>query len=343
MNAVAHADPGLAPPRESLGRLFLRFLKFGSLAWAPGGADRDDPRSGGRGEVGDAGGLQPRASLSTRCCPARGHELCVYFGTRQCSPGASAVSSRGGLQLPGFVLMFLLSWLYLRHGLQTTGTFATGRNRAGGVAALIVRAIHRIAGTVLADRWLWGLAILAGAAQLANVHFAFILVATGSSMCFAPQRPHGFRDGLSMLCVAGVAVLGLRPWRFARARRTAAAPAAELAQRSHGSSFSRSQAGMLTFSRAYPVDSVFLQEDAVTSGGLMTERPVPRGLARVEPVAVRRSSSSPPSWVTRAAARSARSCSRPASSFPPSPSRSWRTSRSSAWSRSRPSASSSKA
>src|SRR4051794_38595465 len=76
------------------------------------------------------------------------HELCVYFG--MLSRGrVGGILAGLGFMLPGFILMFLLSWLYVRYGLQTTGTFATVfATVQAAVAALIVRAVHRIGGHV---------------------------------------------------------------------------------------------------------------------------------------------------------------------------------------------------
>jgi len=281
MSAIAPAGTDLAPPRESLGRLFLRFLKFGSLAWG--------------GPVAQIAMIREELVVEERWVTPEhfnrvlalyqvlpgpeAHELCVYFG--MLSRGRIGGILAGlGFMLPGFVLMFLLSWLYLRHGLQTTGTFAAvfGIVQAA-VAALIVRAIHRIGGHVLADRWLWGLAILAGAAQLASVHFAFILVATGVIYVLARNGRKGLAAALSMLCVAGVAY-GAFVHGFSLAPvATATTPAAELAQRSPWELFlSGLKAGMLTFGGAYTVIP-FLQEDAVTSGGWMSNAQFLDGLA----------------------------------------------------------------
>src|SRR5688572_22696498 len=132
------------------------------------------------------------------------HELCVYFG--MLSRGRIGGILAGlGFMLPGFVLMFLLSWLYLRHGLQTTGTFAVvfGLVQAA-VAALIVRAIHRIGGHVLADRWLWAIAALAAVAQLANVHFGITLSVAGTIYVLAHHGRHAFAAALALLCAVGI-------------------------------------------------------------------------------------------------------------------------------------------
>jgi chromate transporter len=208
------------------------------------------------------------------------HELCVYFG--MLSRGrVGGILAGLGFMIPGFVLMFLLSWLYLRHGLQTSGTFAVvfGLVQAA-VAALIVRAIHRIGGHVLADRWLWAIAGLAAIAQLANVHFAFTLVAAGAIYVLAHHGRRELAIALAVACAAGVVFwAGTHGISFSPAAAIATASGTGLAQRSLWELFlSGLKAGMLTFGGAYTVIP-FLQEDAVASGGWMTNPQFLDGLA----------------------------------------------------------------
>ena len=271
----------LAPPRESLGRLFLRFVKFGSLAWGGPVAQIAMIR---QELVVEERWVTPehfnRVLALYQVLPGpEAHELCVYSG--MLSRGRIGGILAGlGFMIPGFVLMFLLSWLYLRHGLQTSGAFATvfGIVQAA-VAALIVRAIHRIGGHVLADRWLWGIAALAGAAQIANVHFAYTLGVAGTVYVLARHGRNALALTLSALCLAGVAYSALTHGLSLDPASTIAAPAAELAQRSNWELFFAGlKAGMLTFGGAYTVIP-FLQEDAVGNGGWMTTAQFLDGLA----------------------------------------------------------------
>lgn len=84
--------------------------------------------------------------------------------------------------------MFALSWAYVRYGLQTQGVAAVFAAVQVAVAALIVRAVIRIGGHVVTDRWLWGVAIAATAAQLAGIHFGIIL-AVGGLFYLLVRRP----------------------------------------------------------------------------------------------------------------------------------------------------------
>jgi chromate transporter len=273
---------GLTPPREPLARLFLRFLKFGSLAWGGPVAQIAMIR---QELVVEEKWVTPerfnRVLAMYQVLPGpEAHELCVYFG--MLSRGRiGGVLAGLGFMLPGFVLMFALSWLYWRYGLQTTGTFAVVFAIVqAAVAALIVRAIHRIGGHVLSDRWLWAIAALATLAQLANVHFAIILGAAGA--CYALAK-HGRSAAAAGLAIAGavatLAWIGANGLQLSMVTAAAGPEGAALAQRSLWELFiSGLKAGLLTFGGAYTVIP-FLQEDAVASNGWMTNAQFMDGLA----------------------------------------------------------------
>ena len=271
----------LSPPRESLGRLFVRFLRFGSLAWGGPVAQIAMIR---QELVVEERWVSPehfnRVLAMYQVLPGpEAHELCVYFG--MLSRGrVGGILAGLGFMLPGFILMFALSWLYLRHGLQTGGTLAAAFAIVqAGVAALIVRAIHRIGGHVLTDRWLWAIAALAMAAQLANVHFAITLCAAGACYVLAHGGRRAAATALAACCAAAtVAWIALNGLQLSMA--VAAMPGGgALAERSLAELFfSGLKAGLLTFGGAYTVIP-FLQEDAVATGAWMTNAQFLDGLA----------------------------------------------------------------
>lgn len=90
--------------------------------------------------------------------------MCVYFGMRSRGRWGGVLAGLG-FMMPGFVLMFVLSWAYVRYGLQTQGGAAVFAAVQVAVAALIVRAVIRIGGRVVTDRWLWRVAIAATATR----------------------------------------------------------------------------------------------------------------------------------------------------------------------------------
>ncbi|MBC7943765.1 MAG: chromate efflux transporter [Burkholderiales bacterium] len=271
-----------AVPTESLARLFLRFLKFGSLAWGGPVAqiamirqELVDEEKWVTSEHFD------RVLAVYQVLPGpEAHELCVYFG--MLSRGrVGGILAGLGFMLPGFILMFLLSWLYVRFGLKADGAggavFAAVQ---AAVAALIVRAVHRIGGHALTDRWLWTIAILATAAQILGVHFGVTLIAAGVVYLLARQRTR-LAAILIVACIIGLAV-----WAASRGFEVAAlASSADIRegaaqeQRSLWQLFiSGLKAGMLTFGGAYTVIP-FLQNDAVTEGAWMSNSQFLDGLA----------------------------------------------------------------
>lgn len=263
-------------------RLFLRFLKFGFLAWGGPVAQIAMIR---QELVAEEKWVTPqhfnRVLAMYQVLPGpEATELAVYFG--MLSRGRIGGMLAGlGFVLPGFVLMFLLTWLYVRYGLKTTATFATVFAAIqAAVAALIVRAVHRIGGHVLADRWLWVIALVAMLGQLANVHFAITLTAAGFAYLLAKQGGATAGAALLVLCAAAViAWAAYNGFQLPVLGGVAAQEGTGQAQRSLWELFvSGFKAGMLTFGGAYTVIP-FLQEDAVVDGAWMTNAQFLDGLA----------------------------------------------------------------
>jgi chromate transporter len=287
---ITHPDPGALAadeaaarvPHEPLGALFLRFLKFGSLAWGGPVAQIAMLR---QELVTEEKWVTPRhfnrVFAMYQVLPGpEAHELCVYFG--MLSRGRIGGILAGlGFMLPGFILMFLLSWLYVRYGLQTTGTVATiFASVQAAVAALIVRAVHRIGGHVLSDRWLWAIALIAVPAQLFGVHFAITLVAGGIAYVLAKQGWPNVAAALLIACTAAVVWWIVKNnFELAALGSTAVAQGTGEGQRSLWQLFvSGLKAGMLTFGGAYTVIP-FLQKDSVAEGAWMTNAQFLDGLA----------------------------------------------------------------
>ena len=278
---AAEADAAHVP-HEPLGRLFLRFLKFGSLAWGGPVAQIAMIR---QELVSEEKWVTPqhfnRVLAMYQVLPGpEAHELCVYFG--MLSRGRIGGILAGlGFMLPGFVLMFILTWLYLHYGLTTSATFATVFAVVqAAVAALIVRAVHRIGGHVLEDHWLWAIAIVATAAQLSGVHFAVTLLSGGIAYVLAKQGQRAIAGVLIAAGAAGVvAWLAYNGFNLAGMGSPAVQQGAGGAERSLWELFvSGFKAGILTFGGAYTVIP-FLQEDAVADGAWMTNAQFLDGLA----------------------------------------------------------------
>lgn len=271
-------------PRESWCRLFLRFLRFGALAWGGPVAQIAMIRQELVDEerwISSAHFTRVLAVYQVLPGP-EAHELCVYFGMRSRGRWGGVLAGLG-FMLPGFVLMFVLSWAYVRYGLQTRGVVAVFAAVQVAVAALIVRAVFRIGRHVVTDRWLWGIAIVATAAQLAGIHFGIILTVGGLVYLLARRQFKVIAWALAALAVAGVAgyVVTMGGAAGFDALSGSAAPA-ETAFRDGmplpALFWSGLKAGLLTFGGAYTVIP-FLQRDAVTQGAWMSNTQFLDGLA----------------------------------------------------------------
>jgi chromate transporter len=283
-NASDEASDGYAVPREPWLRLFLRFLRFGALAWGGPVAQIAMIRQ----ELVDEERWVSSAHFNRvlavyQVLPGpEAHELCVYFGMRA-RGRLGGVLAGLGFMAPGFVLMFALSWAYVRFGLQNDSATAVFAAVQVAVAALIVRAVVRIGGHVVTDRWLWAIAIMATAAQLAGVHFGMILVAGGMIYLLARRQLRGIAVALASLAVVGVGIYVVLNGTFAGLDALTGAAATEGTVLRDGMPltalfWSGLKAGALTFGGAYTVIP-FLQRDAVTQGAWMSNSQFLDGVA----------------------------------------------------------------
>ncbi|MDZ4364580.1 chromate efflux transporter [Brevundimonas sp.] len=168
----------LRPPTLSHGQLFLKFLRFGLLAFGGPVAqiamirrelvERERWLSGP--------GFNRLLAVMQILPGPEAHELCVHLGIRAKGRIGGLLAGLG-FMLPGFVLMMALASAYV--------AFAPSRDLLAGaflgiqiaVIAIIVRAVHRIGLHVLEDRALWAIALSAVAASLLGISFWVILVA----------------------------------------------------------------------------------------------------------------------------------------------------------------------
>jgi chromate transporter len=181
--------------------------------------------------------------------------------------------------LPGFVLMFLLSWLYVVYGTSSPLFTAVFLGMQPAVAALIVRAIHRIGGHALHDdRWLWGIALVAGLAQLLDIHFAITLVIAGVIFTLVKRNYVWLAIGLSVAFIGWLAfvasIFTVGPAVASSTTESLPAGSPSLL----ALFFSGLRGGLLTFGGAYTVIP-FLQHDAVEVGRWMTNAQFLDGLA----------------------------------------------------------------
>lgn len=266
-------------PRQSYFHLFLRFLRFGFLAWGGPVAQIALIR---RELVDEEKWITPerfnRVLAIYQALPGpEAHELCVYFG--MIARGRIGAFLAGlGFMAPGFVLMFALSWFYATYGINSPAFQSVFLGMQPAVAALIVRAVQRIGGHALHRiPWLWGIAFFTACAHLLEINFIFSLVTAG--VVYALTVRGQTRLALTLGVVSALSMLYLTFGLAAspspvEASQTAAIAAPTLPRLF----FSGLRAGLLTFGGAYTAIP-FIQNDAVFVGGWMTDAQFLDGLA----------------------------------------------------------------
>jgi len=265
-------------PHQSLLAIFLRFLRFGFLAWGGPVAQIAMIR---QELVEEEKWISPQKfnrvlSLYQALPGPEAHELCVYFGMMAAGrPGALLAGL--GFMLPGFILMLALSWFYVAYGINSP-LFQSGfMGMQPAVAALIVRAVHRIGSHALHDdAWLWTIAFLGGLAQLLKVNFLITLFLAGLIYILAKRNQ---KIPAFIVLAAFLAWLGYIGFSQQAVQTLPELAGASIKTVSLPILFwSGLRSGLLTFGGAYTVIP-YLQRDAVQIGAWMTQQQFLDGLA----------------------------------------------------------------
>jgi chromate transporter len=258
----APTDP--RPPALELPQLFSRFLRFGLLAWGGPVAQiamiREELVQRERWIAPDRFN---RVLAIYQALPGpEAHELCVYFGSLARGRLGGLVAGLG-FMLPGFCLMMLLSWAYMRWGLSAPAWAAVFLGCQPAVVALIVRAAFRIGGHALTRPHLWLIAAGAAASSLAGVSFILSLVLGGAIATIFARTTSGLpAHGMGMIPTTAL----FQP-------AVAMAVPGSLGLLGYGL-----RTGLLTFGGAYTA-LPFLQHDAVVRGAWMTQAQFLDGIA----------------------------------------------------------------
>ncbi len=277
-------DDVVNAPAEPYGKLFLRFLRFGALAWGGPVAQIDMIRQELVAEEKwiSVGHFKRLLAIYQVLPGPEAHELCVHFGMLSRGRWGGFLAGLA-FMLPGFALMFLLSWLYLSLNLSATAFQAVFLGIQPAVIALIVRACHRIGGHSLTNGPLWAIGILAAVVELLGVSFYITLPLAGVAYVVAAKRRWAWTATIALMFATAVwqfsPVLAGRETVFPAAQAASTPETRHTGQASPGELFgSGLRAGLLTFGGAYTAIP-FLKEDAVERGRWMSERDFLDGVA----------------------------------------------------------------
>jgi chromate transporter len=199
------------PPALSLAAVFLRFLRFGLLAFGGPVAqiamirrelvDQDRWMSSARFN---------RLLAVLQVLPGpEAHELCVHMGMRARGRIGGLLAGLG-FMLPGLILMLGIGWAYVALS-PVVGLLAEAfMGVQAAVVAVIVRAVCKIGSHILEDRWLWAVAVVGFAATLAGAAFWIVLAAGGAAYVLVRAGRVGLAVGVVALAVlAALAMHGL--------------------------------------------------------------------------------------------------------------------------------------
>lgn len=249
---------------DSRTAIFLRFLKFGCLAWGGPAAQIAMIKHECVDEEGWVDEETFRRTLAVyQVLPGpEAHELCVFFGRLRGGKLGGFLAGLG-FMLPGFLLMLGLSALYVEADLAgRLDELFYGLTAA--VGAIVARALVRLGGSFIADVPLAAIAIAAFALTL-FFSASFVLVLVGGGLVYELWKSSArWRGGAASFAPTPLAV---------------AIPLAAVALPLGAEVFLEGmKAGLLTFGGAFTVIP-FLQESAVEGRGWLTDEQFVDGLA----------------------------------------------------------------
>ena len=171
------------PGPDSAPSIFIRFLKFGALAWGGPAAQITMIKRECVEEEHWISEESFRKLLAVyQVLPGpEAHELCVYFGRLRGGKVGGFLAGLG-FMLPGFLLMFGLSALYVEANLAGH-LEALFYGLSAAVGGLVARALIRLGGSFVTDVPLAAIAVAAFALTL-FVSASFVLVLAGGGLAY---------------------------------------------------------------------------------------------------------------------------------------------------------------
>ncbi|HYH58449.1 MAG TPA: chromate efflux transporter [Thermoleophilaceae bacterium] len=250
---------------DSLGSIFVRFLKFGLLAWGGPAAQISMISKECVDEERWVSQDTFKKTLAVyQVLPGpEAHELCVYFGRLRGGKLGGFLAGLG-FMLPGFLLMLGMSVLYVEAGLDDRFEELFYGLKAA-VGALVAMAIVRL-GRKFIDNVALAVIAMASFGLTLGLDLSFVLVLLAAGLAYELWTTAGTRKGTAasfsitpfaaVSLVVGAVTLSLTAEIFLEGLK----------------------AGLLTFGGAYTVVP-FLQDTAVDAQGWLTNGEFLDGLA----------------------------------------------------------------
>jgi chromate transporter len=255
---------GEASKRASLRSVFVRFLKFGALAWGGPAAQIAMIKRECVDEERWVSAETFKKTLAVyQVLPGpEAHELCVYFGRLRGGKLGGLLAGLG-FMLPGFLLMLALSVLYVEAEISDS-LDELFYGLAAAVGAVVARALVRLGGSFVTDVPLALIAVAAFAlTAFASASFVLVLASGGvayelwtNAGRYAPRLRSISPLPAAVVVLAGAVTFSLTAEIFLEGLK----------------------AGLLTFGGAFTVIP-FLQESAVEGQGWLTDSQFVDGLA----------------------------------------------------------------
>ena len=254
----------MAAAEPTLAAIFMRFLRFGLLAWGgPVAHIAMVKRELVEEEQWLTAERFNRLLAVYQVLPGpEAHELCVHLGMMKRGRLGGLLAGLG-FMLPGLLLILALAWIYQRLDLDRPLIAAIFLGIQIGVIALIIRAVHRIGEHVLTDKWLWAVGISSATASLLGVSFWIVLPVAGLTYALLAAERYSLAAAVALAGIAAAfwftgPVKGLTGAAGASAVTPGSVSALALF-------VSGLKAGLLTFGGAYTAIP-FVRNDAVGRG-----------------------------------------------------------------------------
>jgi chromate transporter len=260
-------------------KLFLRFLRFGCLAWG--------------GPVAQIAMIKKELVEEEKWIPAEqfnralavyqvlpgpeAHELCVYFGMKAKGRWGGFLAGLG-FMLPGLLLMLFFTWFYVKYGIQSPliQTFFIGVQAA--VVSLIFFAVYRISKHSIVNYKLVTIAFYSGITFFLGINFLIILAFAGMSYLFwnkGNALPSLFAILLAAITIVTIYYKGFTLKTVSPEQTSAVHPQ----NNSAGTVFVTGlKGGLLSFGGAYTAIPI-IQQDAVVKRQWMTQKQFLDGIA----------------------------------------------------------------